>query len=67
MATFKITTIDGKEITVEYEQADTVTKLANLLSRNQIEGTEIVSAPGRDAKRGPIAIFGHGVIAIRPA
>jgi len=66
MATFRISTIDGKEIVLEHD-AGSPTNLANLVKNvGQIHGVEIV-APGEggDPRRGDIAIMANAIVAIR--
>jgi len=65
MATFRISTIDGKEIVLEHD-AGSPTNLANVAKNvGQVHGVEIVAAEQGRVPRGDIAIMATAIVAIR--
>ena len=70
MVTFKVATVDGKEITIELDTKLSSPALGELIQDALTPGgwlfaTEVIQTKDREAKRADIMIFGSAIVAIR--
>lgn len=71
MATFKVATVDGKEITIELDsKKQNSPDLGELLQEALAPGgwlfaTEVIPGKDREVKRADVMIFGSAIVAIR--